>query len=123
MRTHRIAALTLMTIVGAAASLAAHAGDRLYYLGYEVIQVIDGDTDTIVADIPIRGATREVGLTADKKFLYVATNRHLVHKVDLGANRVVATIDVSNDGWDRFMFGFVLDPDGRTAYGAFMSRK
>ena len=101
----------------------AEAGDRLYYLGYEIIQVIDGDTDTIVADIPIMGATREVALTADRKFLYVATNRHLVHKVDLGANRVVATVDVSNDGWGRLMFGFALDPDGKTAYGAFMSRR
>ncbi len=92
-------------------------------MGYEVIQVIDGDTDTIVADIPVRGATREVGLTADRRFMYVATNRHLVHKVDLAANRVVASVDVSNDGWERFMFGFVLDADGRTAYGAFMSRR
>jgi len=101
----------------------AEAGDRLYYLGYEVIQVIDVDTDAIVADIPVKGATREVGLTADKKFLYVATSRHLVHKVDLAENRAVATVDVSNDGWDRLMFGFALDPDGRTAYGAFMSRR
>ncbi len=116
-----------LSAFAAASSMAAvapaEAGDRFYYLGYEIIQVIDGDTDAIVADITIKGATREVGLTADRKFLYVATDRHLVHKVDLGANRVVATIDVSNDGWDRLMFGFVVDPDGRTAYGAFMSRR
>ena len=55
--------------------------------------------------------------------MYVAANRHLVHKVDLAQNRVVATADVSNDGWDRLMFGFVVDPDGKTGYGAFMSRK
>jgi DNA-binding beta-propeller fold protein YncE len=103
--------------------LPALAADRLYYLGYEVIQVIDGDTDTIVADIPIRGAARETGLTADRKFLYVATNRHLVHKIDLAANRVVASVDLNGDGWDRFMFGFALDADGRTAYGALMSRR
>jgi len=101
----------------------SEARDRFYYLGYGIIQVIDGDTDAIVADIPIKGATREVGLAADRKHLYVTTNRHLVHKVDLGENRVVATVDVSNEGWDRVMFGFVLDPDGKTAYGGFMSRK
>lgn len=101
----------------------SEARDRFYYLGYGIIQVIDGDTDAIVADIPVRGATREVGLTADRKFLYVAANRHLVHKVDLEQNKVVATADVSNDGWDRVMFGFVVDPDGRTAYGGFMSRR
>ncbi len=118
----------LLLLVLASGFGAAHAGradavDRFYYLGYEVIQVIDGESDTIVADIPIKGATREVGLTADRKFLYVATNRHLVHKVDLEHNNVVATADVSNDGWDRLMFGFVVDPDGKTAYGGFMSRK
>jgi hypothetical protein len=32
-------------------------------------------------------------------------------------------VDVSNDGWDRVMFGLVVDADGKTAYGAFMSRK
>ncbi len=123
MRCKRLLLWVLAAIVCAGQAARAVAGDRFYYMGYEIIQVIDGDTDAIVADIPIKGATREVGLTADKKFLYVATNRHLVHKVDLGANRVVATVDVSNDGWDRLMFGFVLDPDGRTAYGALMSRK
>jgi len=112
--------------VGLAAILCtggAAAGERFYYLGYEIIQVIDGDTDAIVADIPITGASREVALSADRQFLYVATNRHLVHTVDLTQNRVVATIDLSNDGWDRVMFGFALDPDGKTAYGGFMSRR
>ncbi len=123
MRSTRALLLVLASIVWAGSAARADAGDRFYYLGYEIIQVIDGDTDAIVADIPIKGATREVGLTADRKFLYVAASRHLVHKVDLGANRVVATVDVSNGGWDRLMFGFVLDPDGRTAYGAFMSRR
>jgi len=102
---------------------AAHAGDRFYYMGYEVIQVIDGETDAIVADITIRGATRETALAADRKFMYVATNRHLVHKIDLAANRVVASADLSNDGWERLMFGFVVAADGKTGYGALMSRR
>ena len=101
----------------------ADAGDRYYYLGYGVVQVIDGATDTIVADIPVKGAVRNVDLSADRKYLYVTSNRHLVHKVDLAQNRVVATADVKGDGWDRVMYGFVLAPDGRTAYGAFMSRR
>lgn len=115
-----------LLFVGLAAILctgSAAAGERFYYLGYEIIQVIDGDTDAIVADIPITGASREAALSADRKFLYVATNRHLVHKVDLAENRVVATTDLSNDGWNRVMFGFALDPDGRTAYGGFLSRR
>ncbi len=122
MRWKRFACLALAALACLAPAQFAAARDRLYYLGYEIIQVIDGDTDAIVADIPIKGATREVGLTADKKFLYVATNRHLVHKVDLTENRVVSSIDLNSDDWERFMFGFVLDPDGKTAYGALMSR-
>ncbi|MGE5171837.1 MAG: hypothetical protein ACM3JC_15855 [Rudaea sp.] len=117
-RRHLIAAFAFGFL-----ALSAQARDRFYYFGYEVIQVIDGDTDTIVADIPIPGATREVGVTADRRFMYVATNRHLVHKVDLAANRVVSSIDLSNDGWDRLMFGFTLASDGKTAYGGLMSRK
>jgi len=123
MSWQRLLVLALASALCLAHVERADARDRFYYLGYEIIQVIDGDSDSIIADIPIKGATREVGLTADRKFLFVAANRHLVHKVDLGENRVVATVDVSNDGWDRLMFGFVIDADGKTGYGGFMSRK
>jgi len=124
MRLPRFFVLLLASWLALAAAPAA-AGDRLYFLGYGVIQVIDGDTDAIVADIAIKGATREVALTADRKFLYVATDRRVVNKVDLAANRVVSSVDLSRntDGWERLMFGFVLAPDGKTAYGAFMSRR
>jgi DNA-binding beta-propeller fold protein YncE len=118
----RLLPLVLAAAVCAGQPARAEAHDLFYYLGYEVIQVIDGDNDSIVADIPIKGAAREASLTADRKFMYVATNRHFVNKVDLALNRVVDTIDVSNDGWDRVMFGFVVDPEGKTAYGALMSR-
>lgn len=122
----RWARLVLLIVASGVCSVqAARAGtsDRLYYLGYGTIQVIDGDTDAIVAGIPIKGAAREVDVTADRKLMYVAANRHLIHKIDLERNRVVATVDVSNDGWSRLMFGFVLADDGKTAYGAFMSRR
>jgi hypothetical protein len=117
-------ALIVAGIAACAMYAAAAAGaDRFYYLGYGIIQVIDGETDTIVADIAVRGAMREADVSADRRFLYVAASRHLVHKVDLQANRVVATTDVNNDGWNRVMFGFALAADGRTAYGGFMSRR
>ena len=121
----RWATVLLPALAAAALGAAprADAGDRYYYLGYGVVQVIDGATDTIVADIPVKGAVRNVDLSADRKYLYVTSNRHLVHKVDLAQNRVVATADVKGDGWDRVMYGFVLAPDGKTAYGAFMSRR
>lgn len=115
-------ATTFLALALTALAAGAQAKDRFYYLGYEVIQVIDGDTDAIVADIPVEGWVRESALTADKKFLYVTAKRHLIHKVDLAANKVVKTVDVNGGGWDRFIFGFDLAADGKTAYAAMISR-
>lgn len=115
-------ATTFLALALTALAAGAQAKDRFYYLGYEVIQVIDGDTDAIVADIPVEGWVRESALTADKKFLYVTAKRHLIHKVDLAANKVVKTVDVNGGGWERFIFGFDLAADGKTAYAAMISR-
>ena len=100
----------------------AQAKDRFYHLGQEMMQVIDGNRDAVVATIPLRGWTREAALTSDKKFLYVTATRHLIHKVSLAEDRVVATVDVSGGGWDRFIFGFTMAGDDRTAFAAMMSR-
>jgi DNA-binding beta-propeller fold protein YncE len=115
-------------ILGAAALLgslagAASAKDMFYSLGYGRIEVIDGSTDSVVATIPIKGWTRESVLTADKKFMYVTTNRHLLNKVDLAQNKVVSTVDLSSEGWDRFVFGLTLSENGKTGYMHFMSRR
>lgn len=101
---------------------AAIAKDIFYYLGYGLIQVIDGDTDAIVADIPVDGWIRESDFTADKKFMYVVTKRHLIHKIDLAEKKVVSTIDTHGDGWDRFIYGFDLAPDGKSAFVNLLSR-
>ncbi len=101
---------------------AAIAKDIFYYLGYGLIQVIDGDTDAIVADIPVDGWIRESDFTADKKFMYVVTKRHLIHKIDLAEKQVVSTIDTHGDGWDRFIYGFDLAPDGKSAFVNILSR-
>ena len=34
------------------------AKDIFYYIGYGMVQVVDGDTDAIVADIPVDGWIR-----------------------------------------------------------------
>jgi len=100
----------------------AGAKDRLYHLGQGLMDVIDGDSDTIVAKIPLRGWMREAAITSDRKFMYVTASRHLIHKVSLAENERVATVDVSGGGWDRFIFGFAMAGDDRTAYAAMMSR-
>ncbi|MDT8320502.1 MAG: hypothetical protein RQ826_08230 [Xanthomonadales bacterium] len=100
----------------------AFAKDMFYYIGYGMVQVIDGDKDAIVADIPVDGWLRESDFSADRQFLYVTAKRHLIHKIDLGEQRVVSTIDVSSDGWDRFIYGFDLAPDGKSAFVNLVSR-
>jgi DNA-binding beta-propeller fold protein YncE len=100
----------------------AGAKDTFYYLGYGLIQIIDGDTDAIVGDIPVDGWIRETDFTADRKFMYAVTKRHLIHKIDLVEKRVVHTTDIFGDGWDRFIYGFDLAPDGKSAFVNLLSR-
>jgi len=113
----------LLALVSLLLSAGVYAKDMFYYIGNEMIQVIDGDSDAIVADIPVDGWLRDSEFSADKKFLFAVANRHILTKVDLAANRVVATADVNSDGWDRFIYGFDLAPDGKTAYVILLSRK
>lgn len=113
----------LLAVLAVAWARPAQAKDVYYFLGYRMIQVIDGDTDSIVATIPVRGWIRESAVTPDKKWLYVTTNRHVIQKVSLAENKVVATVDVNGDGWQRFIFGFALGNDDKTAFTALLSRR
>lgn len=121
-RVHLIAGLlvTLLTGIMPADTLAE---DTFYYVGYSMVQVIDGSRDTIIADIPAPGWLRESEFSPDDRFLYVVAKRHLIHKIDLARNEVVHTIDVTGGGWDRFIYGFDIAPDGRTAWVNLVSRR
>jgi len=100
----------------------AFAKDIFYYIGYGMVQVVDGDTDAIVADIPVDGWLRDSEFSADRKFLYVIAKRHLIHKIDLAENRVVSTVDLNGNGWDRFIYGFGLAADGKSAFVNLLAR-
>lgn len=99
------------------------AKEYIFNLGYSMVSVVDSDTDEIIADIPVNGWTREAGWTKDKKFLYVTSKRHLISKIDLQQMKVVSSVDINQDGWQRFMFGFMLDESGKTAWASLMTRK
>jgi len=120
----RKTAILLFIVVAyvVAGSSTALAKDVFYYLGSGLIQVVDGDTDSIVTDIPINGWVRESDFSADKKYLYVATNRHFIFKIDLATNQVVQGIDVGDKNWERLIYGFDLAPDGKTAWVNLLSR-
>jgi hypothetical protein len=114
--------LTVTTLLVGMNAQTAQARDAFYYIGYGIVQVVDGDSDAIVADIPVDGWLRETEFSADKKFLFAVAKRHLIHKIDLAMERVVSTIDVAGGGWDRFIYGFDLAPDGKTAFVNLLSR-
>jgi DNA-binding beta-propeller fold protein YncE len=122
MNTKMASLLIIVTILAGMNPDTALAKDTFYYIGYGMVQVVDGDSDAIVADIPVEGWIRMTDFSADKKFLYVVAKRHIIHKIDLAEKRVVSTIDVSSDGWDRFIYGFILAPDGKSAYVNLLSR-
>lgn len=122
MRCKRFLLLGCLAIACALQSGWAEARDRYYFLGYGIVQVIDGETDTLVADIPVKGFAREADLSADRRYLYVTANRQVIHKIDLADNRIAASVSLNVDDWERHMHGFTLAADGKTAYGAIMSR-
>ncbi|MBI5443493.1 MAG: hypothetical protein HY900_20070 [Deltaproteobacteria bacterium] len=117
-----------LSLLGAVAGLALAwsspgvAGDTFFYIGYDVVQVVDGATDEIVADIPAKGWLRDSAMSADGKFLYVSANRHVLHKIDLAARKLVKSIDVNGDGWERLIYGFVLSANGKTVYAHLLFR-
>jgi DNA-binding beta-propeller fold protein YncE len=122
MNTKMTSLLLIATVFAGMNTQTALAKDLIYYIGYGMVQVVDGDTDAIVADIPVDGWLRDSEFSADKKFLYVIAKRHLIHKIDLAENRVVKTVDVSGNGWDRFIYGFMPAEDGKSAFVNLLSR-
>ena len=122
MNTRMQTLLVIATVLVGMHAQTALAKDIFYYIGYGMVQVVDGDTDAIVADIPVDGWLRASQFSADRKFLYVLAKRHLIHKIDLAKNQVVSTIDVNGDGWDRFMYGFELGADGKSAFVTILAR-
>ena len=122
MYKQKVSLLLISAVCAGMISATALAKDTFYYIGYGMIQVVDGDSDEIVADIPVDGWLRETDFSADRKFLFAVGKRHLIHKIDLAEKRVVSTIDVSGAGWDRFIYGFDLAPDGKSAFVNLLAR-
>lgn len=120
-KTHLLVALVLA--IAAAWAHPARAKDVFYFLGYGSIEVIDGDTDAIVGKIPVPGFLRESVISADQKSLYVTASRHVIQRVSLSDNKVVSKVDVNGDGWQRFIFGFALAADEKSAYVGLFSRR
>lgn len=117
----RIAASMLLCLL--AVTGRAEAKELIFHLGYGLVQVLDADTEEIVADIPVKGWCREAVYSEDKKFIYITAQRHLIHKIDVQTLKLVKTIDLNQGGWQRFIYGIVLAENGKSAYVSIMTRK
>ncbi|MDQ4134423.1 MAG: beta-propeller fold lactonase family protein [Actinomycetota bacterium] len=88
--------------------------DRVYVTDLIVgtVSVVDAGTKTIVATIPVGGATLEVTASPDGSVVYVSSAElGSVSVIDTGTNTVVATIPVGSSP-----SGIAFSPDGATAY-------
>ena len=90
---HRVPALlpALAALACLAAAPPAAAGDRYYHMGYEVIQVIDGDTDAIVADMWSLRELSDPRMWAQDRLHFSPIGHHTIARMALGA------LNVEND--------------------------
>ena len=108
----------MMAIVGR-----VEAKELIFTQGNNMMEVIDTETDDIVATIPVDGFVRDVVWTDDKKTMYATTKRRTIIKIDLQQMKVVRTYDAGVDGWRRMIWGFALSGDNKTAYINSVDRK
>jgi len=101
----------------------AVAKDLILVTGHDVLHVVDGDTDELIKEIPVEGFLREAIVGNDKKYVYTTNGRHTLHTVDLEQGKVVRSMQFDKDGWERHIYGFKIDSQGKTGYFHFMPRK
>ncbi|WP_027714651.1 YncE family protein [Desulfuromonas sp. TF] len=103
----------------------AQARDRLFSLGYDVLEVINGENDTIEARIPVKGWTRAYTVLPDDRRMVVAASRRYLNIVDMKDMKLLKTLDISKgeDGWERFEFGITSAGDGKTIYANLVGRR
>ena len=103
----------------------AQAKDLIFTMGYGTLEVIDGDTDTLVTNIPVKGWTRDYTFTPDKKRMVVNASRHYIHIIDTEKLTREKTLDVNDnqEGWDRFIYGMTAGPDNKTIYAHMIGRR
>lgn len=101
------------------------AKDLLFSLGYGVIEVIDGKTDTVTGRIPVKGWTRGYAVMPDEKRIVVSASRRYLHIVDMENLKLEKTLDISKgkDGWERFEFGIASAGDGKSIYVNMVGRR
>lgn len=101
------------------------AKELIFHLGYGMLEVIDGKTDTVTAKIPLEGWTRAYTVLPGDKRMVVSASRRYLHVVDTENLKLEKTLDISKgkDGWERFEFGITSAGDGKTIYANLVGRR
>ena len=101
------------------------ARDLIFQLGYNMLEVIDGETDTVTGNIPLKGWTRAYTVLPGDKRMVVAASRRYLHVVDTENLKLLKTLDISKgkDGWERFEFGITSAGDGKSIYANLVGRR
>jgi hypothetical protein len=98
-----LVASALFLALGSCATLRAAAAeatrDHLMYVGTldHKLLVFDEDKEAVVGEIQLAGVPRTTVLSADQKLLYIVNTRMTIEIVDLGARKVVGTIDLADE--------------------------
>lgn len=96
----------------------ALAKDLLYLGGMHKVVVVDGDTDEVLGDIPIKGFPLYLVPDESKQRLYVvAGGRELIHVIDLAERKVIDTLSFSVPGQRQArVYGLVVDAAANRMY-------
>lgn len=91
-----------------------YVGSQIFYVGSQtssgLVSVIDSQTDTITATIPVGGAFDDFGITPDGSTLYVLSfNPAAVYVISTATNAVTATLDMEG-------LYLAVSPNGKQVY-------
>jgi DNA-binding beta-propeller fold protein YncE len=125
MKYLRYFSLTALLFCLLAPAGVAQAKDLIFTLGYGVLEVIDGETDTVTGNIPLKGWTRAYTVLPGGKRMVVSASRRYLHVVDTENLKLVKTLNLNDnkEGWERFDFGITSAGDGKTIYAHLQGRR
>jgi YVTN family beta-propeller protein len=109
--TRAVGGLTLLIGIGLA--VVAEAAPFAYVTNYDTVSVIDTQSNTVVATVPVGAGAAGVAITPDGAFAYVANlNSRSVSVIDIGTNTVATSVAMGPVS----PYGVAITPDGAFVY-------
>lgn len=116
-----LSALLVLTFGNSGHGAAAGSKEMVYVSGYDKLFAIDPSTRELIAEIPVRGANRDMTWPTDGSRLYVnSEGRQTVTVVDTKTNKVVERLTYNTDQYVARIYGLAVDPKGEKLYATLM---